>query len=163
LTRWAKERADTLRPAARRTERAGCAATASISLETKPIVGQDKLVPMMSRKQLEEIAEAVRGVPVWGCLPGSTAAEAGVRYGDIVLSVNGVDTPSIAEYLAARELRSDGFTLRLFRAGEELTVFVPFRVPSEPLAVMARQVADGRYVDASGDDLGEPEPKSPPS
>ncbi len=103
-------------------------------------------MPMMSRKQLEEIAETVRGVPVLGCLPGSTAAEAGVRYGDIVLSVNGTDTPGIVEYLEARKLRSDGFVLRLFRAGQELTLFVPFRAPSDPMAALLEQIADGRYV-----------------
>lgn len=113
-------------------------------------------MPMMSRRQLEEIAEAVRGVPVWGCLPGSTAAEAGVRYGDIVLRVNGMETPTIVEYLTARKLRSDGFTLVLFRAGEEITVFVPFRPPSDPMAALARQIADGRYVVATDDAVEEP-------
>src|SRR4051794_31869054 len=58
-------------------------------LETFPFVSQEKTSTMMQRKQLEEIAATVKGVPVWGCLPGSTAAEAGVRYGDIVLAVNG--------------------------------------------------------------------------
>ncbi|RYZ07767.1 MAG: hypothetical protein EOO73_10570 [Myxococcales bacterium] len=111
---------------------------------------------MMSRRQLEEIAEAVRGVPVLGCLPGSTSAEAGVRYGDIVLSVNGMATPTIVEYLAARKLRSDGFTLVLFRAGEELTVFVPFRPPSEPMAALALQIADGRYIVSTDESLNEP-------
>jgi len=103
-------------------------------------------VPMMSRKQLEEIAETVGGVPVWGCLPGSTAAEAGVRYGDIVLSVNGVATPTINEYLEARKLRSDGFDLVLFRDGQRLSLFVPFRPPSDPIATLALQAADGRYA-----------------
>jgi S1-C subfamily serine protease len=116
---------------------------------------------MMSRRQLEEIAEAVRGIPVWGCLPGSTAAEAGVRYGDIVLSVNGLDTPTIVEYLQARKLRTDGYTLRLFRAGEELTLFVPFRSPSDPMAALALQIADGRYV--AGSDEPWSQPKSLPS
>jgi S1-C subfamily serine protease len=101
---------------------------------------------MMQRKQLEEIAATVKGVPVWGCLPGSTAAEAGVRYGDIVLAVNGVPTPSIVEYLEGRKLRTDGFELRLFRDGLELNVFVPFRPPSDSMAALAEQVADGRYV-----------------
>lgn len=101
---------------------------------------------MMSRKQLEEIANTVRGVPVWGCLPGSTAAEAGVRYGDIVLSVNGMPTPGIEEYLEARKLRTDGYQLVLFRAGSELSVWVPFRPPSDPMEALAMQIADGRYV-----------------
>ena len=118
-------------------------------------------MPMMSRKQLEEIAETVQGVPVWGCLPGSTAAEAGVRYGDIVLSVNGVPTPGIDEDLQARKLRSDGFELRLFRAGTEFTVFVPFRPPTDQLAALAMQIADGRYV--VSDSSIPPAPKAPPS
>ena len=116
---------------------------------------------MMSRKQLEEIAQTVRGVPVWGCLPGSTAAEAGVRYGDIVLSVNGMDTPTIVEYLEARKLRSDGFDLRLFRDGRELSLFVPFRPPSDPMAALVRQLADGRYVTPRA--AGEAESESLPS
>jgi len=118
-------------------------------------------VPMMSRKQLEDIAETVGGVPVWGCLPGSTAAEAGVRYGDIVLSVNGVATPTITENLEARKLRSDGFDLVLFRDGEHISVFVPFRPPSDPLATLALQIADGRYVTPS--DSHEASAKTLPS
>jgi len=103
---------------------------------------------MISRKQLEEIAATVHGIPVWGCLPGSTSAEAGVRYGDIVLAVNGVPTPGIDEYLAARALRVDGIELRLFRAGEEFTVFVEFRPPEDELEALANQIADGRYLGA---------------
>ena len=115
---------------------------------------------MIPRKQLEEIAATVQGVPVWGCLPGSTAAEAGVRYGDIVLAVNGIPTPTIIEYLEGRKLRTDGFDLRIFRDGIELNVFVPFRAPAEPMAALAAQIADGRYV-SSGDDSTPP--KSLPS
>jgi S1-C subfamily serine protease len=104
---------------------------------------------MISRKQLEEIAATVHGIPVWGCLPGSTSAEAGVRYGDIVLGVNGVATPTIDEYLVARALRVDGIELRLFRAGQELTLFVEFRPPEDKLEALANQIADGRYLDSS--------------
>jgi len=116
---------------------------------------------MMQRKQLEEIAATVQGVPVWGCLPGITAAEACVRYGDIVLAVNGIPTPSIVEYLEGRKLRSDGFDLRIFRDGQELSVFVPFRAPVEPMAALAEQIADGRYVSTS--DSSAPPTKSLPS
>lgn len=101
---------------------------------------------MISRKQVEEIAASVRGVPVWGCLPGSSAAEAGLRYGDIVLEVNGVLTPSINEYLSARALRKDGFTLRLFRSGRELSLYVEFRPPADTLEALTEQLVDGRYL-----------------
>ncbi len=110
---------------------------------------------MMPRKQLEEIAAALEGVPVWGCLPGSTAAEAGVRYGDIVLSVNGMRTQSIEDYLEARSLRGDGMELVLFRTGQELSMFVPFRKPTGSLEQLALQIAEGRYV--------SPEPANSPS
>jgi S1-C subfamily serine protease len=115
---------------------------------------------MMSRKQLEQIAETVRGIPVWGCLPGSTAAEAGVRYGDIVLSVNGMLTPNIDAYLEARKLRNDGYELRLFRDGDELDLFVGFRPPADGLTALALQIADGRYVPAEPE---LPGPKPLPS
>src|SRR5215510_12785962 len=103
---------------------------------------------MISKKQLEEIASAVGGVPVWGCLPGSTAAEAGVRYGDIVLSVNGVRTLNIEDYLEARKLRTDGFDLKLFRAGVEIELYVAFRPPKDPLEALA-QIVEGRFVSPS--------------
>lgn len=102
---------------------------------------------MMSRKLVEEMAVAVNGIPVWGCLPGSTAAAAGVRYGDVVISVNGVPTPTIDEYFRARELRPDGYELRLFRAGSQLDIFVPFRSTSASLASVANQVVEGRYFE----------------
>ncbi|MEO6600311.1 MAG: PDZ domain-containing protein [Polyangiaceae bacterium] len=116
---------------------------------------------MISRKQLEEIAVAVQGIPVWGCLPGSSAAEAGVRYGDIVLEVNGVLTPSINEYLAARALRKDGFALRVFRNGVEFSLFVEFRPPADTLEALAEQLADGRYLSSS--DSERPPSKALPS
>lgn len=116
---------------------------------------------MISRKQLEEIAAVVKGVPVWGCLPGSTAAEAGVLYGDIVVAVNGVLTPGIDEYISARALRKDGYELRLFRAGREFTVFVPFRPPSDPMEALAAQIADGRFV--APEEPGSTPPKAPSS
>jgi S1-C subfamily serine protease len=116
---------------------------------------------MMSRKQLEEIADTVQGIPVWGCLPGSTSAEAGVRYGDIVLKVNGMRTPTIDDYLEARKLRTDGYELVLFRAGEELTVYVAFRPPADPMAALAMQLADGRYLPS--DSTMPPPPKALPS
>ena len=116
---------------------------------------------MISRKQLEEIAATVQGVPVFGCLPGSSAAEAGARYGDIVLAVNGFRTPSIDEYLSARSLRADGIELHILRAGQELTLFVEFRPAQEKLETLVGQIADGRYLGTS--DFPEPDRKGLPS
>jgi S1-C subfamily serine protease len=101
---------------------------------------------MISRKQLEELAAAINGVAVCGCLPGSTAADAGVRYGDVVLQVNGVPTPTIDDYLEARKLRTYGYDLRLFRNGSEFTLFVAFRPPQNSLLALLGMLADGRYA-----------------
>ena len=83
---------------------------------------------------------------MWGCLPGSTAALAGVVYGDIVLGVNGMRTHTIEDYLEARALRADGMEVRLFRAGGEVTLFVQFSPPPDSLEALATQIAEGRFV-----------------
>jgi S1-C subfamily serine protease len=117
---------------------------------------------MIPRQQLQAIADAVQGIPVWGCLAGSTAAEAGVRYGDIVLEVNGLRTITIDDYLAGRKLRSDGIALRLFRDGSELTLFVELRPmkPEQGWEMMLELIAEGRFVSTAP----PPEsPKTPPS
>jgi S1-C subfamily serine protease len=77
---------------------------------------------MLSRSQLNQLAETLQGIPVWGCLPGSQAQRAGVRYGDVLLSVNGVPTPDVGEYVRARALRKDGVQLVIFRDGAELSL-----------------------------------------
>ncbi|HYP99599.1 MAG TPA: PDZ domain-containing protein [Polyangiaceae bacterium] len=115
---------------------------------------------MIRRQQLEALAEAVQGIPVLGCLPGSTASQAGVRYGDIVLEVNGLRTINIDDYLAGRKLRSDGMDLRLFRDGTEFSLFVELR-PLEGEArweALTQMLADARVGAES-----EPPPKSIPS
>jgi regulator of sigma E protease len=64
------------------------------------------------------------GLPVFGCLPGSAAERAGVRYGDVLLSVDGQVTPTWDAYLAARETSGESIRLRLFRDGHEFEVDV---------------------------------------
>ncbi|MEO8901093.1 MAG: hypothetical protein ABI488_05430 [Polyangiaceae bacterium] len=105
---------------------------------------------MIPRKQLEEIAATVQGVPVWGCLKGSPSADAGVRYGDILLVVNGVRTVNIDDYLAARKLRADGVELQILRDGHELTLKLEFR-PANTISVeqMVEEMAEGRFVNTA--------------
>jgi S1-C subfamily serine protease len=61
----------------------------------------------------------MRGLPVYGCLPGSPADRAGVRYGDVLLSVEGQATPSWEAYVTARESSGASIRVRLFRDGHE--------------------------------------------
>ena len=114
---------------------------------------------MIPRKQLEEIAATVQGIPVWGCLKGSPSADAGVRYGDIVLVVNGMRTVSIDDYLEARKLRKDGVELQILRDGNEMTLRLEFR-PANTTSVeqMVEEMAEGRFLSSTPADA---KPKGP--
>jgi S1-C subfamily serine protease len=72
---------------------------------------------MKSRKEVDALALALGGMPVWGVLKDSVAARAGIRYGDIVLEVNGMKTPDASAFVSARELRDDGATISYHRDG----------------------------------------------
>jgi len=77
---------------------------------------------MIAKSMLFQMAKTLDGLPVLGCLAGTPAALAGVRYGDILLSVNGQRTRTFGEYVDAKALRRDGMQVVLFRAGEEYPV-----------------------------------------
>jgi len=113
---------------------------------------------MLPRRQLEAIAETLQGIPVLGCLKGGMAAQLGVRYGDIVIEVNGVRTLSIDDYVSARKLRTDGVDLKLFRDGEDIAVFVPFRprTSEQSWEMLVELIAEGRFVGAADPSADEP-------
>lgn len=62
------------------------------------------------------------GLPIMGCLKGSPADLAGIRYGDILLSVNGTPTPSWSEFFQARRQSKGRIVVRVFRQGAEFDV-----------------------------------------
>ncbi|MBN9167733.1 MAG: PDZ domain-containing protein, partial [Myxococcales bacterium] len=74
---------------------------------------------MIGRKSLFALAKALEGLPVLGTLEGTPAARAGVRYGDILISVNGRRTRTMEDYVEAKSLREDGMEIVVFRAGAE--------------------------------------------
>ena len=88
---------------------------------------------MQSRNQLAQLAAALGGIPVWGCLPGSAAARLGVRYGDVILSVNGRPTPNVDDYIQARNDRPDGLLMVIFRDGREHTLEIALEGRATPL------------------------------
>jgi hypothetical protein len=101
---------------------------------------------------------------VWGCLPGSAGREAGLRYGDVVLSVNGQRTGDAAAYLSARRLRSDGATIEVFRDGATHTVSLRFEpdrcvADQQKLQDVARMLIEARLMpetsEPSGSSSGE--------
>ena len=95
---------------------------------------------MINRATLSELAFALSGLPVYGCLPDSPAARAGVRYGDILLSVDGHATPSWDAYVAARQHSGASIRVRLFRDGAEFDL---------DIALTKERNADARSIAAA--------------
>src|SRR5215813_9055977 len=77
---------------------------------------------MQSPSDLTRIADAMGGLPIMGCLKGSPADLAGIRYGDILLSINGTPTPSWSEFFQARRQSKGSILVRVFRQGAEFEV-----------------------------------------
>ena len=109
---------------------------------------------MIARRSLFALAKALEGLPVLGALEGTPAARAGVRYGDILLSVNGMRTRSVADYVEAKNLRSEGMEIVVFRAGEERASELTYDEPAKSVdtaALLAElvtlRVAGGAFED----------------
>lgn len=92
---------------------------------------------MLTPAALTRLANALGGLPILGCDDGSPAARAGARYGDIVLSVDGVPTASWADFFQARKQGSGLLALRVLRQGRQLELALALpaatRTPREVL------------------------------
>ncbi len=87
---------------------------------------------MIARQSLFALAKALEGIPVLGSLSGTPAARAGIRYGDVLLSVNGMRTRTVLDYVEAKALRSDGMDIVVFRTGTEKVEHLAFDEPAAP-------------------------------
>jgi serine protease Do len=64
---------------------------------------------------------SIPGMPVWGVVPGCPAHRAGVRVGDIVITVDGKATPDVRSYWEACKDRGRVTKIEVYRAGRILT------------------------------------------
>lgn len=101
----------------------------------------------MRRDDLEKLAGALGGLAILGCLPNSPAAEAGLRYGDVLLSVNGRATPDWTEYIHATRERKRPMIVHVFRDGAEHTFTLELPEtpvgPPLPTALLSRIMESG--------------------
>jgi|SRR3954463_13592857 S1-C subfamily serine protease len=98
---------------------------------------------MVDPSELCRIATTLGGLPISGCVEGSPAERAGLRYGDIVLAINGIPTASWNDFFQARRGSSGQLTVRVFRQGAEFeaTMDLPAqsRSPREVLEELQRR------------------------
>ncbi|MFZ5893839.1 MAG: PDZ domain-containing protein [Myxococcota bacterium] len=77
---------------------------------------------MKSPREIQSIANILGGVPILGVVPGSPAELSGLRYGDIVLSLNGVATNTFEAFLNAHDTSTGELAIEVFRDGLRLAL-----------------------------------------
>jgi S1-C subfamily serine protease len=116
---------------------------------------------MLKWEDVTRLATRLNGVPVLGCRPGSPAAVAGVRYGDILMSVNGMPTPDWVAYIEARGRNRSQMRIEVFRGGETLVFELDLAGPTEPIdpgQLLSELIAGGVMPLPSGPQRRESEP-----
>ena len=117
---------------------------------------------MIPKRSLFQLAAALEGLAIVGVLPGTPSSRAGIRYGDVLLDVNGQRVKTFDDYIAAKALRADGMDVIVFRSGTEQLEKLAYDSPGKAtdLATLVAQLAEARLGVA---DSGEPHEESKPS
>lgn len=78
-----------------------------------------RVTPLLDAHRKEKF---VNGIAILGALPGSPAEQCGLKYGDLLLSINGKSMSSVEDFLAARSA-ADGTMDLLVRRGNHVMEF----------------------------------------
>jgi S1-C subfamily serine protease len=107
------------------------------------------LLSVLDPQALGRLAALYGGLPLLGCLPGSPAARAGLRWGDIVVAVNGSPTPDVDSFVAAKGFRDGTMSVNIVRDGKELQIILK-RGAWDPLSMedVAREMILSRSSEA---------------
>ncbi len=89
----------------------------------------------MKQEELERLAQSLGGMCILGCLEGSPAHLAGLKYGDVLLEVNGRPTPNLGAFVEATRQWASPMRIRVFRRGREERL--EFELPPRPAKVDA--------------------------
>jgi C-terminal processing protease CtpA/Prc len=97
---------------------------------------------MIPKRSIFALARALDGIPILGALENTPASRAGLRYGDVLISVNGMRTRTVADYVEAKALRTDGMEVVVFRAGAEIARDLAYdgNVTTDPAKILAELV-----------------------
>ena len=108
---------------------------------------------MLDQKQFYRLAEALGGIPILGTLPGTPTARAGLRYGDILLAIEGQRTTSIGVYVEMMRNRGEKVLATIFRNGIEHEVTLDFQAQRRQwdVASALEYLMRGRSEDAGGE------------
>lgn len=120
------------------------------------------MAPMIAKESLFALAKALEGIPVLGTLSGTPAARAGIRYGDVLLAVNGKRTKNVLDYVEAKALRTDGMQITIFRTGTETIEELVYDEPSAPVdpAAILAEIVSLRIVENDLESEGAGKPRS---
>lgn len=114
---------------------------------------------MIPKRSVFALARALEGLPVLGTLSGTPAALAGIQYGDVLLSVNGVRTRTLADYLEAKDLLKTGMEAVVFRAGEERVTQLSYAGGGRgaDLPALLAELVTLRVLEPEDDDVAPPD------
>ena len=97
----------------------------------------------MFRDNLERMAQIYGGIAIFSVEPGSTTHRAGVRSGDILVSVNGRRVQRLADYASARKLRRELLELEVVRDGRFIRLWAGDASWVRPSAMQANCATRG--------------------